>query len=866
MFLKKIMAAILSVAIIGTTVPVTQREYSEISLAVSAAEIYGDYMYTVKSDSEGEYIEITKYIGSDTTVVIPSKISGLPVKTIGYYAFGDISSPNRTLQKVVIPEGVIRINESALDNCVKLVSVQLPDSLEVLSTRAFYNCTSLETITIPPNIKEYGYQVFTHCESLKSVTIKDGATMICESEFSYCTSLNSVSIPNTVISIDKRAFAECENLSDIDIPDSVEYIGSGVFAGCKSLSSISLSDNITEIPDQAFYGCGSLTEITLPYYASSIGSNAFDKTKLEVINIGAKLKSLDNLPFGDATVKEINVDDSNYYFSSENGILFDGEKKTLIKYPSVKAETDYTVPDTIETIQESAFANNTKLRIVSLPETVSSVEHKAFYNCTHLDKIYFYNKNCEIYMSKDTVFDSAIINGYKDSTAKEYADIYDRAFNVIPEPQTTTTTTSTTTTTTTTTTTLTTSATTTTTTSTTQESKAEIIVPDSSELYAGNTIDLKYVCYGGDLRLSWTELSDWGIASLSGSTSLILKKAGTVTVTMYFDNGITASAVIVVQQEKTTAPIQTTTTTTQSTTTTTLTTTTTTTSTTTSTTVPTTTTTTTAPPAIEETYTLGDVDGNGTIDATDASLILSAYANVSTGRDSGLTDKQASAADANSDGTVDATDASCVLGYYAYVSTGGTDSFEDFLNGSSTTQPTGFNIYDYPEYVSQLNEIKEMIDSGADYYDYANRELSVCYSFEGEKGFTLIDLNEDGTPELLTIHGEMSFGESAVSEIYTIYRGELVRLCSSSERLGYYMCENNIIGSSGSGGANIRGMAYSKYVFGSDVDTIGFLSCEYTNSGVIWTYNGNEITEDEAHEIQNKYKSLKLESIPISNI
>jgi hypothetical protein len=76
---------------------------------------------------------------------------------------------------------------------------------------------------------------------------------------------------------------------------------------------------------------------------------------------------------------------------------------------------------------------------------------------------------------------------------------------------------------------------------------------------------------------------------------------------------------------------------------------------------------------------LGDTDKNGTVDALDASLVLTAYALTATGESSGLDDEQSAASDVNSDGNIDALDASAILGYYAYTATGGKDSIEDFF-------------------------------------------------------------------------------------------------------------------------------------------------------------------------------------------
>ncbi len=77
---------------------------------------------------------------------------------------------------------------------------------------------------------------------------------------------------------------------------------------------------------------------------------------------------------------------------------------------------------------------------------------------------------------------------------------------------------------------------------------------------------------------------------------------------------------------------------------------------------------------------LGDINADGSIDASDASDILRAYAALSVGEVPELDQDQLIAADINSDKSVDASDASDVLSYYSYLSTGGNKSIELYFN------------------------------------------------------------------------------------------------------------------------------------------------------------------------------------------
>lgn len=79
------------------------------------------------------------------------------------------------------------------------------------------------------------------------------------------------------------------------------------------------------------------------------------------------------------------------------------------------------------------------------------------------------------------------------------------------------------------------------------------------------------------------------------------------------------------------------------------------------------------PQEIHETI-FGDVNGNGIVDASDASCILEEYSILSTGGEPTFSDELKKASDVNSDGMIDSSDASEILAFYSYLSTGGTET------------------------------------------------------------------------------------------------------------------------------------------------------------------------------------------------
>lgn len=57
-------------------------------------------------------------------------------------------------------------------------------------------------------------------------------------------------------------------------------------------------------------------------------------------------------------LKEISVDEENEKYSSNDGVLFDKKKETLMYYPRAKQSTEYTVPNTVRYINNCSFYQN----------------------------------------------------------------------------------------------------------------------------------------------------------------------------------------------------------------------------------------------------------------------------------------------------------------------------------------------------------------------------------------------------------------------------------------------------------------------------------------------------------------------------
>ena len=252
--------------------------------------------------------------------------------------------------------------------------------------------------------------------SITGVVIENGVTSIGEAIFSDCSGLKFVTIPNTVTLINAAAFRGCSGLAEVTIPKSVTFIGWHAFAGCTGLTTVNfnavnctfmgdpgtsmlgsryafggnsnittvnIGSEVTIIPDHAFALLYGLTSINIPNSVTSVGSMAFYNCRdLTEVNIGNSVEIIGDMAFGGGFIglTSINVDAANSAFSSDNGVLFNKTKTTLVQYP-IGNTGAYTIPNSVTIIGNNAFAGCRGLTEVTIGNSVEIIGELAFAGC-----------------------------------------------------------------------------------------------------------------------------------------------------------------------------------------------------------------------------------------------------------------------------------------------------------------------------------------------------------------------------------------------------------------------------------------------------------------------------------------------------
>ena len=304
------------------------------------------------------------------------------VTSIGERAFEECVN----LESVSLPNSVSSLGDKAFFYCSRLAGITLPASLTKVSRGAFYGCASLKSLDIPSNVTSIDNYAFAECGAVEKVTGAKNVTSIGARAFKRCRAMESFPFNEGLTSIGDRAFEECQALRKVDLPKSLAILGEYAFSDCQEITELSVS--VPEISRSAFSNCSSITSLTLGEGVQKIDDFAFDGSLESALVIPKTLKEISPLGIYCPMVGEFKVEKGSESFSAQDGVLYNADGTTLVKYPGKSTAKSFAVPSSVEKIADYAFQGADELKSVDLGD-VSELGKNAFYGAAFLKNVTF---------------------------------------------------------------------------------------------------------------------------------------------------------------------------------------------------------------------------------------------------------------------------------------------------------------------------------------------------------------------------------------------------------------------------------------------------------------------------------------------
>ena len=145
---------------------------------------------------------------------------------------------------------------------------------------------------------------------------------------------------------------------------------------------------VTAIEDFCFSQC-SLSAITIPNSVVSIGNVAFEKcANLTSVTFGAGMEKFGTHVFSEVPkLASINVSSSNKYFKSVGGVLYNSDMSVLYAYPVAKADTHFTVPNSVKSVEAYAFDRALNLKTITIGTGLQTISDRAFIGAFNVESI-----------------------------------------------------------------------------------------------------------------------------------------------------------------------------------------------------------------------------------------------------------------------------------------------------------------------------------------------------------------------------------------------------------------------------------------------------------------------------------------------
>ena len=192
-----------------------------------------------------------------------------------------------------------------------------------------------------------------------------------------------VVIGDDVTRVGSYAFAANGHISSLHIGKGVKAIGDHAFQSTRIYTDLTIPGNVETVEEWAFAAAHWDGKLTLEEGVKKLGSQAFAEQRLDksgedmVIRLPASLEEVGIQTF--LCVSAYEVAEGNPSYKTVDGVLYSKDGTQLVDYPNYKSDlSEFTVPQDVTTVLQSAFKNLQYLKKVVIPSGVKTMAYDAF--------------------------------------------------------------------------------------------------------------------------------------------------------------------------------------------------------------------------------------------------------------------------------------------------------------------------------------------------------------------------------------------------------------------------------------------------------------------------------------------------------
>ena len=349
------------------------------------AKVYMDgsstyYSQTINIEVKDPYViqggMLMNYYGLGGVVEIPERYG---ISTIYNFAFSNYSWEMKTPEELAYDDQSTSIQRPIGDKTI--TKIVIPEGVETISTYAFAYLTALEEVVFPSTLKHIDQYAFLGCANLKTITFSsdNNLKIINQSAFEGCNLTGNLDLPSAYV-ISNYAFSGNRNLTGISLPTTLQTIGAYAFAGCQKLNDVQISAERVQFGEYAFTGCASLTAFEVN--SSLVPAGMFYRcTNLSEVTLGSAVEAIHEFAFNGTKVSTFTVRDGNTALrvQSADYVISADETELVAVAPSVKGKFNASSIGNanVTKIGRGAFSHNLTVTSVELP-SVTDVGAYAF--------------------------------------------------------------------------------------------------------------------------------------------------------------------------------------------------------------------------------------------------------------------------------------------------------------------------------------------------------------------------------------------------------------------------------------------------------------------------------------------------------